>query len=247
MSGKMAKLAVIKVTKDFLLASRLLQILQPLNKFFFFVYNFNLLTSWVHKNKKAKLLTNDFYRSVRKYEDREKSFQAIINEYKLNDIGICYLEFGVAKGGSIKWWLQHCPNPASEFYGFDTFEGLPEAWGVFDKGDMSSSIPVVNDDRAAFVKGIFQDTLNDFLVQHTSTFPNKRLVIHMDADLFSATLFALSQLYPYLKKGDIIMFDEFSVYDHEFMAYRLFTDCFYMKLRPISAQNNFYHAAFEVE
>ncbi|MBS1688364.1 MAG: hypothetical protein JSS96_06550, partial [Bacteroidetes bacterium] len=69
----MTKLAVIKVVKDFLLASRLLQILQPLNKFFFFIYNFNLLTSWVHKNKKANLLTNDFYRPVRKYEDREKS------------------------------------------------------------------------------------------------------------------------------------------------------------------------------
>ena len=69
----------------------------------------------------------------------------------------------------------------------------------------------------------------------------------MDADIFSATLFALSQLYPYLQKGDIIMFDEFNVYGHEFKAFRLFTECFYVKLKLISAQNNFYHAAFEVE
>ena len=69
----------------------------------------------------------------------------------------------------------------------------------------------------------------------------------MDADLFSATLFALSQLYPYLQKGDIIMFDEFNVYGHEFKAFRLFTECFYVKLKLISARNNFYHAAFEVE
>ncbi|MBS1687848.1 MAG: hypothetical protein JSS96_03930, partial [Bacteroidetes bacterium] len=174
-------------------------------------------------------------------------FRAIIDQYRLNDAGICYLEFGVAQGNSIKWWLKNCTHPDAVFYGFDTFEGLPEAWVVFDKGDMSSSIPVVNDNRAAFIKGIFQDTFNDFLAQHASSFPGKRLVIHMDADLFSATLFVLSQLYPYLKKGDLIMFDEFNVYDHEFMAYRLFTDCFYMKLKPISAQNNFYHAAFEVE
>jgi len=247
MSAKMTKLAIIKVVKDFLLATRLLQILQPLNRLFFFIYNFNLLTSWVHRNKKANLLTNDFYRPVRKYEEREKSFNALINHYGLNDAGICYLEFGVAQGNSIKWWLKNCTHPDSVFYGFDTFEGLPEAWGVFNKGDMSSAIPIVNDNRAAFIKGIFQDTFNDFLSQHASSFPGKRLVIHMDADLFSATLFVLSQLYPYLKKGDLIMFDEFNVYDHEFMAYRIFTDCFYLKLKPVSAQNNFYHTAFEVE
>ncbi len=246
MSARMAKLRVIKFTKDFLLASRILQLLQPLNKLFFFIYNFNLLTSWVHKNKKATLLMNDFYRPIRRYEDRYNSFEAILNHYPLNESGICYLEFGVAHGHSIKWWLNHCSHPDSRFYGFDTFEGLPEAWGVYAKGDMLSAIPEVNDDRALFIKGIFQHTLSDFLSERGPYLKERRMVIHMDADLFSATLFALSQLYPYLKKGDIIMFDEFNVYDHEFMAYRIFTECFYMQLKPISAQNNFYHTAFEV-
>ena len=71
-------------------------------------------------------------------------------------------------------------------------------------------------------------------------------IIHLDADLFSATIFALSQLYPYLEKGDIIMFDEFSVYDHEFMAFKIFTESCYVNLQPIAAKNNFYQAAFEV-
>ena len=133
------------------------------------------------------------------------------------------------------------------FYGFDTFEGLPEDWGLFAKGDMQSGIPQIDDKRGLFIKGIFQDTLHEFIQEHSPVFKNKRKVIHMDADLFTATLFALSQLYPYLQKGDIIMFDEFNVSTHEFMAYRLFTECFYIKLRPISALNNFYHAAFEVE
>ena len=87
----------------------------------------------------------------------------------------------------------------------------------------------------------------DFLLKQEPSFKRKRKLIHMDADLFSATLFALSQLYPYLQKGDIIMFDEFNVYGHEFKAFRLFTECFYVKLKLISARNNFYHAAFEVE
>jgi len=246
MSLRSTKLRIISSTKDFLLATRLLQIFQPFNKLFGFIYNFNLLTSWIHKNKKEPLLTNDFYRPKRNYEDRQNSFNAIVSHYKLDDKPVCYLEFGVSTGNSFKWWLAKLKNPDSHFYGFDTFEGLPESWGVFAKGDMISAIPEVNDSRASFYKGIFQDTLNGFIEGHKDELRKDRKLIHMDADLFSATLFALSQLYPYLQKGDIIMFDEFNVYDHEFMAYRLFTECFYVNLKPISAQNNFYHAAFEV-
>jgi hypothetical protein len=69
----------------------------------------------------------------------------------------------------------------------------------------------------------------------------------MDADLYSATLFALSQLYPFLRKGDIILFDEFNVPMHEFKAYKEFTASFYVKLKPVAAVNNFYQAAFVVE
>ncbi len=247
MSARTTKLRVVKFTKDFLLASRILQVFQPFNKLFAFLYHFNLLTSWVHKHKKDKMLMNDFYRPVRHYDDRYLSFKKIIDHYKLNDIPVTYLEFGVASGHSMRWWLQNCQHASSRFYGFDTFEGLPEDWGMFAKGEMHANIPEMNDNRASFIKGIFQDTLNDFLAKNGANVKNTRKVIHMDADLFSATLFALSQLYPFLQKGDIIMFDEFNVYGHEFRAFHLFTECFYVKLKPISAQNNFYHAAFEVE
>jgi len=234
--------------KDFLLATRLLQIFQPFNRLFGFIYNFNLLTSWVHAHKKDKMLLNDFYTAVRTYDDRLKSFSSIINNYKLNDTSICYLEFGVFDGRSFNWWLQNITNASSRFFGFDTFEGLPEAWGhYYSKGDMSAAMPELNDSRGRYIKGIFQDTLTDFLKEQGPLLKERKKVIHMDADIFSATLFALSQLYPFLNKGDVIMFDEFNVCNHEFMAYRLFTECFYIKLKPISAQGNYYHAAFEVE
>jgi len=240
------KLEIIKFTKDFLLATRLLQIFQPLNKFFKFISYFNELTSWVHKHKKDSLLVNDFYRPKRNYVDRFKSFTAILDKYDIYQSPIAYIEFGVASGDSFRWWMEHCKAPGATFYGFDTFEGLPEKWGVFAKGDMSFGVPVLEDKRASFYKGIFQDTLNEFLFAAGDQMKGRRKIIHLDADLFSATIFALSQLYPYLEKGDIIMFDEFSVYDHEFMAFKIFTECFYVDLQPIAAQNNFYHAAFEV-
>ena len=76
---------------------------------------------------------------------------------------------------------------------------------------------------------------------------SKPKLIHMDADLFSSTIFVLSQLYPYLKNGDIIFFDEFNVANHEFLAFKIFTGSFYVKLRPVGAVNNFYQTAFVVE
>ncbi|GAA4469017.1 hypothetical protein GCM10023093_27840 [Nemorincola caseinilytica] len=246
MSGRTIKLNITKFTKDFLLASRILQLLQPFNRLFAFIYDFNTLTSWIHRHKRDKTLMNDFYRPVRHYDDREKSFDAIVKHYHMEQAPIVYMEFGVAGGDSFKWWLKANKNADSRYYGLDTFEGLPESWGVFNKGDMIASIPQVNDPRAVFIKGIFQDTLNDLLHRLGPDLKKQRKVIHLDADIFSATLFALSQLYPYLNEGDIIMFDEFNVYGHEFKAFKLFTECFYIDLKLVSACNNFYHAAFEV-
>ena len=105
----------------------------------------------------------------------------------------------------------------------------------------------LEDQRASLIKGTFQQTLVSFTQDHRVDLADRQKVIHMDADLFSSTLFVLSQLYPFLKKGDIIFFDEFNVANHEFFAYKIFTDSFYINLKPIGAQNNFYQSAFVVE
>ena len=101
-------------------------------------------------------------------------------------------------------------------------------------------------DRAEFIRGIFQDSLHPFIESNKTILRTKAKLIHLDADLFSSTIFVLSQLYPYLKKGDIIFFDEFNVANHEFLAFKIFTESFYVKLRPIGAVNNFYQTAFMV-
>ncbi|MDE3124774.1 MAG: hypothetical protein KGK14_04610, partial [Bacteroidota bacterium] len=76
---------------------------------------------------------------------------------------------------------------------------------------------------------------------------SKRNVLMMDADLFSATLYALTALAPYLKKGDIIFFDEFVVPTHEFKAYQDFIQSYYCNLQLIAAANNYYFVAFKVQ
>jgi O-methyltransferase len=233
--------------KDILFIAPITLVFQPFAKFLTFITYYNRLVLWIYSNRK-QLAFNDFYSPLRKYDKRLTMYDHLLGKYQLDQQKITYLEFGVANGGSFKWWLQHNKNSASRFYGFDTFEGLPEDWGVFDKGDMAYNVPALEDARGKFYKGLFQDTLNNFLKENESHLTQDTpKIIHMDADLYSATAFALSQLYPYLKKGDLILFDEFNVAMHEFKAYDEFVKNFYIKLRPVAAVNNFYQTVFIVE
>ena len=206
-----------------------------------------MLRSWISQVNHKELLINDFYTWKRDYPKRYTLYEKVADYYKLDKNEVAYLEFGVASGSSFSWWLKKNTHPDSVFRGFDTFEGLPEDWGGFKKGAMAFDQSQVNDGRAEFIKGIFQNSLFPFIESNKNLLSTKPKVIHMDADLFSSTIFVLSQLYPYLKKGDIIFFDEFNVANHEFLAFKIFTEAFYIKLRPVGAVNNFYQTAFVVE
>ena len=73
---------------------------------------------------------------------------------------ITYLEFGVASGKSMRAWIGQNRHPEFRFFGFDTFEGLPEKWNAtFPKGSFSQSglPPEIHDTRLSvlprFVSG----------------------------------------------------------------------------------------------
>ena len=240
------KLKIIKFLKDFLLWTGILRLLSIFNGLFFFIRNFNFLRSWIGEANRKDLLINDFYSWKRDYPKRLILFDKVAEHHQLDKKEMVYLEFGVASGSSFFWWVRKNTHPGSVFRGFDTFEGLPEDWGGFKKGAMAFDQKEAADTRAEFVKGIFQESLYPF-IESNKELLKKPKVIHLDADLFSSTIFVLSQLYPFLKKGDILFFDEFNVANHEFLAFKIFTDSFYVKLRPIGAVNNFYQTAFIVE
>lgn len=235
--------------KDFLLYSKLFYLIYPFRKLFLFMYNFSNLTVWVSRNKKQVAL-NDFFRASRNYDERINGFKNVLEKFDLqNENPIIYMEFGVASGVSFRWWMANSKHEDSKFFGFDTFEGLPEDWGFFyKKGDMSHQIEKLDDTRYQFFKGLFQETFPNFINENAIELKSgKRKILHLDADLFSSTLFVLTQIYPYLKQGDILIFDEFSVASHEFFALDIFQKSFYIKLKPISAINNFYQTTFIVE
>ena len=189
---------------------------------------------------------NDWYQGKWDYSRRYNLYEEVSKTEKLDSSSIDYFEFGVCGGHSFKWWLEHNKNATSKFYGFDTFEGLPENFGPFEKGSMAVALESLNikDPRASFYKGVFQDTLVPFLHQYKS---ERKKLIHLDADLFSATLFSLSQLYRFFNDGDILLFDEFAVPKHEFMAFKIFTESFYIKYEVIGAANNYLFLAVKIK
>jgi hypothetical protein len=197
---------------------------------------------WASQQKKQ--LPNDFP-SKWDYDKRYPLYEKVLAAEVANE-PVNYLEFGVAYGQSFRWFMQQQRHPDSRFHGFDTFDGLPEDWGHYKKGMFSNNMqaPVIDDARGKFYTGLFQQTLPGFL-QHDFD-PSRKNIIMMDADLYSATLYVLTLLAPFLKKGDIIFFDEFVVPTHEFKAYLDFIQSYYLNLELIGAANNYYFAAFKV-
>lgn len=211
------------------------------SKIIVFLGHLAQLSRFVHKNKMKGY--SDFYSFKFQYAKRELLFEHVIKSENLDDIN--YLEFGVSKGHSFKWWSSRLKNTKTKFHGFDTFTGLPENWGPFKAGDMSNGNepPVMNDNRCQFYQGLFQQTLLPFLAEFKN---DKKLVIHMDADLYSATLYVLTLITPYLKKGDIIFFDEFNVPMHEYKAFTEWANSFYINYEVIGSVNNFYQIAVKI-
>lgn len=233
--------------KDLLLVSRLGILFTPFRFVARFLFNFSLLSSWVNKHS-GKVAYSDFYKPFRSYKNRVSLHEHIIRAEGLDQRPIHYLEFGVAGGTSFAWWVKANQNSRSLFYGFDTFEGLPEDWHFFKKGAFSFDIPFMDDPRGTFIKGLFQDTLYKFLDNYRKNTASDEVtrVLHLDADLYSSTLFALTMLAPYLRNGDILLFDEFNIPNHEFAAWNDFVRSYYIKYEVIGAVNNFYQTAIKI-
>ena len=183
------------------------------------------LSNWIDRHRNIGF--SDFYSNKFDYEKRYSLYSYLIENVILN-LSVDYLEFGVSKGVSFKWWAEHIKDGNSRFFGFDTFTGLPEDWGSFRKGDMDNNneIPQMNDPRCSFYQGLFQQTLPAFLKTYR---PSSRKIVHMDADLYTSTLFVLTSISHLLEKGDIIIFDEFNVPMHEFKAFSEWISSYYIK------------------
>jgi len=151
---------------------------------------------------------------------------------QLSDSQRTFYEFGVWMGDSFKYIV---PSFAGGF-GFDSFQGLPEDWGVVPRGTYSSRGRVPDIENAKFIVGEFADTLPEF-------FDSKRPMaglINFDADLYSSTITALTNAKPVIDVNTTLVFDEFIVNDRweedEFKALNDFCEanCFSYEVIAVS-------------
>ena len=113
------------------------------------------------------------------------------------------LEFGVGFGASIRLIGALLKK---EVHGFDSFEGLPEAWHGEPKGSYSTKgeIPIVPE-NVILHKGWFEHTLPHFIEENSA--PVR--FINIDCDIYSATKYVLESLAKQIIPGTIIAFDEY--------------------------------------
>jgi len=166
---------------------------------------------------------------------------------ELANVPVTYLEFGVFRGESLRLWSALLRNSESELHGFDSFEGLPESWvSGCDKGAfaLNGNIPQFEDPRVKLHQGWFSNTLPPFLQDFH---PKEQLVVHLDADLYSSTIFVLQQLQGLLRSGTLLIFDEFFDRNHELKALAEFLgDHPSFQLDCLAATEDFVQVAFRV-
>jgi O-methyltransferase len=135
----------------------------------------------------------------------------------------------------------------TRFYGFDSFEGLPERWceGV-EKGhfDVAGTLPQIDDTRVTFVKGWFESTVPQFA---RGFVPKNRLVMHLDADLYSSTMLPLIHFSPFMSKGTLLIFDEFYDREHEFKAFVDWQKIYKRQFKIVAESGNFARVCARLE
>src|SRR5690606_35235808 len=172
---------------------------------------------------------------------RGQLFDALAEE--VGEVQTLYLEFGVYRGESLRHWSRALRHPDSQLHGFDSFEGLPESGWNWQQGqfDTQGRLPQIDDARVHFHKGWFDDTLPGFSLP-----AHAQLVVNLDADLYSSTIFVLRSLAPWLRVGTLLYFDDLLAVDHEPRAIEEFLRESGVVLEPVIALRSLASAAFRV-
>lgn len=161
------------------------------------------------------------------YNEREKLLLQIMDYVRSNRLEGDYLEFGIYRGGTLIP-AYHFSKAIGKnlkimkFYGFDSFEGLPEVKGLdkknfphFRKGDYKGSLEEVKSllkkskvdlKRVRLIKGWFNSSLNKEFKENLPI--KKAAIIWIDCDLYESTVQVLNFIKDYLQNGTIVVFDD---------------------------------------
>jgi hypothetical protein len=132
-----------------------------------------------------------------------KSFSAQLQNQKW--VGF---EFGVASGDATKTFFKlPFASNCLQWHGFDTFYGLPSAWGDLPTGAFSTNgkVPNIKSNKLNWHEGLIEETCKDINMMENL---GERFIVIFDFDLYSPTKCAWDEISLHLKPGDILYFDE---------------------------------------
>jgi Macrocin-O-methyltransferase (TylF) len=186
-------------------------------------------------------LRHSEYRPKTLVPEVKKVFATVAEPFE--DQPVLYMEFGVFEGTSMRLWSRLLKNPSSKLIGFDSFEGLPEDYsdatpkGMFAVGRKPPTVP---DGRVSFVVGYFDQSLPTFQIPS-----HDQLIIFMDADLYSSTIYVLRRFRESIVVGTIIIFGQFSDNrNHELKAFEEFRKETAMKFELLVIDYSHLYPAF---
>jgi hypothetical protein len=191
----------------------------------------------------GKWMATHGFSTEHRHPDRSGVFEDMARA--IGDEPVLYLEFGVHQGASLREWTGLLTHPDSRLHGFDSFRGLPDEFdarngitrGHFDVGGRP---PPIDDQRVSFYVGWFEDVLPSYEVPD-----HGRLVVNLDADLYSSTKVVLDHLEPFIVSGTLLYFDNLSQPDHELRAFHDFMEQSGRQFRLMAADLSLNCAAFE--
>jgi hypothetical protein len=129
------------------------------------------------------------------------------------------LECGVYFGRSIRNLARRLDR--ATIHGFDSFEGLPEAWSEREPAGSYSTAGRLPDvpGNVTLHRGWFERTLPDFFAREAGPIR----LLHIDCDLYSSTHTVLDAARGRLVPGSLLVFDDFIGFPgseaHEFRAF----------------------------
>ena len=156
---------------------------------------------------------------------RNRAFAKSFNFVYFNKVDGDYLEFGVARGSTMKMALGNAKvrrMTGMNFYGVDTFEGFPETGGpetsfrtyrnivgsrAFSVNTLERKLGFKGIDKLKFLK-LNMET-GDLASLNGSLDLTNLAIIHLDMDFYLPTYNALMEVRNGLKVGSILMFDNF--------------------------------------
>jgi hypothetical protein len=156
-------------------------------------------------------------------KDRNMVLEGLIKaKFNFPDEDSTVLEFGVCDGASYIAMAEHIilHNPTITLYGFDSWQGLPDetegVWkpkrhnpGMFSasKNDVLNQLwerGADNDPRFKLIDGFFENSLTKELQSKIKNL----IFVNIDVDLHKSTVELLEFIYPLLRKGVILYFDD---------------------------------------